>query len=239
MSTRRASRRWSRILLVGLKKSCYPWRCTWTNPELTRRKIATFWLPLFSTWLMMGVEGPFIAAVIARLAEAKFNLAAFGVAFSLGMFFESPIIMMLSAANVLVKDRRTYLKLRRFNNLLNLLITLAMLLVLVPPVFYWLTERLIGMPPEVARLTRQATLVLLPWPAAIGYRRFYQGHPDRQPPAAPRGLRHGRAPGFHGGDGPAALSYFRRCPAPAWARPPCRPEWSWRRWPAASWPGRW
>ena len=145
------------------------------NSELTRRKIAIFWLPLFSTWLMMGLEGPFIAAIIARLAEAKFNLAAFGVAFSLGMFFESPIIMMLSAANVLVKDRRTYLKLRRFNNALNLLITFAMLLVLVPPVFYWLTERIIGMPPAVAQLTRQATLILIPWPAAIGYRRFYQG----------------------------------------------------------------
>jgi hypothetical protein len=64
---------------------------------------------------------------------------------------------------------------RRFNNALNLLITMAMLLVLLPSVFYWLTEQLIGMPPAVARLTRQATILLLPWPAAIGYRRFYQG----------------------------------------------------------------
>lgn len=142
---------------------------------MTRRKIAVFWLPLFSTWLMMAVEGPFIAAVIARLGDSTFNLAAYGVAFSLGMFFESPILMMLSAANVLVKDRRTYLKLRRFNVLLNLLITLAMLFVLLPPVFSWLTERLIGMPVAVAQLTRQATLILLPWPAAIGFRRFYQG----------------------------------------------------------------
>ena len=124
---------------------------------------------------MMGVEGPFIAAIIARLGDAKFNLAAFGVAFSLGMFFESPIIMMLSATNALVKGRQTYFKLRRFNNVLNILITLAMLLVLMPPVFFWLTERLIGMPVAVARLTRQATLLLIPWPAAIGYRRFYQG----------------------------------------------------------------
>ncbi len=143
--------------------------------ELPRRKIALFWLPLFSTWLMMGVEGPFLAAVIARLADAKFNLAAYGVAFSLGMFFESPIIMMLSAANVLVKDRRSYLKLRRFNLLLNALITLAMLGVLLPPVFRWLTEGVIGMPAPVAALCRQATLFLLPWPAAIGFRRFYQG----------------------------------------------------------------
>jgi hypothetical protein len=142
---------------------------------LTRRKIAAFWLPLFSTWLMMGAEGPFIAAIIARLADAKFNLAAFGVAFSLGMLFESPIIMMLSAANALVKDRQTYLKLRRFNNALNIFITLALLLVLVPPVFFWLTRRLIGLPLAVAQLTHLATIILLPWPAAIGYRRFYQG----------------------------------------------------------------
>ena len=145
------------------------------NPELTLKKIAAFWLPLFSTWLMMGVEGPFIAAIIARLAQAKFNLAAFGVAFSLGMFFESPIIMMLSAANALVRDRQTYLKLRRFSNALNIFVTLALLLVLVPGVFFWLTMRLIGMPLALARLTRQATFLLLPWPAAIGYRRFYQG----------------------------------------------------------------
>ncbi len=132
-------------------------------------------MPLFSTWLMMGVEGPFIAAVIARLGDATFNLAAYGVAFSLGMFFEAPIIMMLSAANVLVKGRRSYMKLRRFNVLLNALITLAMALVLVPPVFFWLSERLIGMPRPVSLLCRQATLLLLPWPAAIGFRRFYQG----------------------------------------------------------------
>jgi hypothetical protein len=160
---------------------CQPWEVMVSlalhseNPEITRRKIAIFWFPLFSTWLMMGVEGPFIAAIIARLGDPKFNLAAYGVAFSLAMFFESPIIMMLSASNLLVKDRRTYIKLRRFSNLLNLLVTLGLLLILMPPVFYWLTEHLIGMPPEVAQLTRRATFLLLPWPAAIGYRRFYQG----------------------------------------------------------------
>jgi hypothetical protein len=143
--------------------------------ELTWKRIAIFWLPLYSTWLMMSVEGPFIAAIIARLANATFNLAAYGVAFSLAMIFESPIIMMLSAANVLVKDRSHFLKLRRFSNGLNALITLVMLLVLMPPVFFWLTRDLIGLPWTVARLTHLASLLLIPWPAAIGYRRFYQG----------------------------------------------------------------
>jgi hypothetical protein len=143
--------------------------------EMTWKKIAAFWLPLYSTWLMMSIEGPFIAALIARLIDAKFNLAAYGVAFSLAMIFESPIIMMLSAANVLVKDRASFLKLRRFNNSLNVLITLAMVLVIIPPVFFWLTRGLIGLPWHVAKLTHLATILLLPWPAAIGYRRFYQG----------------------------------------------------------------
>jgi hypothetical protein len=145
------------------------------KPELTRKKIAAFWLPLYSTWLMMSMEGPFIAALIARLAGAKFNLAAYGVAFSLGMIFESPIIMMLSASNVLVKDRNSFLKLRRFSNSLNILITLVMLMVLIPPFFFWLTRSLIGLPWNVARLTHLASILLIPWPAAIGYRRFYQG----------------------------------------------------------------
>jgi progressive ankylosis protein len=145
------------------------------RPELTWKKIASFWLPLYSTWLMMSVEGPFVAAIIARLTDVKFNLAAYGVAFSLAMIFESPIIMMLSAANVLVKDRASFVKLRRFSNTLNVLVTLAMLLVLVPPVFFWLTRSLIGLPWHVAKLTHLASILLIPWPAAIGYRRFYQG----------------------------------------------------------------
>ena len=49
---------------------------------LTYRQIFTFWLPLAGTWLMMAVEGPFLAAIIARLADPKFNLAAYGIAFA-------------------------------------------------------------------------------------------------------------------------------------------------------------
>ena len=52
-------------------------------PLLSRRRILRFWLPLEATWLMMAIEGPFLAAVIARLPAPKENLAAFGVAAAL------------------------------------------------------------------------------------------------------------------------------------------------------------
>jgi hypothetical protein len=124
---------------------------------------------------MMSVEGPLVAAVIARLPEPKYNLAAFGVAFAFAMIIESPIIMMLSAATALVRDRASFLVLRRFSSALNLAVTAAMALLLLPGVFRFITERLIGLPEGVAHLAHGATILLLPWPAAIGYRRFYQG----------------------------------------------------------------
>jgi hypothetical protein len=142
---------------------------------LGARSILAFWLPLAATWLMMAVEGPYVAAIIARLPDATHNLAAYGVAFSFAFMGEAPIIMMMTAANALVSDRQSLIALRRFAFLLNGLLTLAMAVGLTPPVFRFVTDRVIGLPADLAHLTHVATGFLVLWPAAIGYRRFYQG----------------------------------------------------------------
>jgi O-antigen/teichoic acid export membrane protein len=144
-------------------------------PPLSLGKLGRFWLPLQATWLMMAVEGPFLAAVIARLPDPKFNLAAYGVAFSLAIMVEAPVIMMMSAATALVDSAGNYRRLRNFTWLLNAGITLVMLLLIFTPLWDLVIRRLMDLDPEVARLTRTALVILLPWPAAIGYRRFYQG----------------------------------------------------------------
>lgn len=144
-------------------------------PNLTQRQIFLFWLPLAATWLMMSMEGPFLSAVIARLASPEYNLAAFGVAFSFALLTESPVIMMLSAATALVTDRTSYLRLRNFTHGLNAIVTAALGVLLLPPVFDVVARRLIELPEPVAARTWLALVVLLPWPATIGYRRFYQG----------------------------------------------------------------
>ncbi len=145
------------------------------SSSVTTRTLLVFWLPMLATWLMMSIEGPFLAAVIARLADPKFNLAAYGVAFSLALMVEAPIIMMMSASTALVSDRTSYLRLRNFTLMLNGGITLLMIVLIIPPVFSFLARDLIGLPEEVARLTHITTALLLPWPGAIGFRRFYQG----------------------------------------------------------------
>jgi hypothetical protein len=106
---------------------------------------------------------------------AEFNLGAYGVAFALAILIEAPVIMLMSAATSLVRDRISYLKMRNFSRGLILGTTLLLLIVLVPGVYRWLTETLLQLPAEVADLTYGALWFFLPWPSAIGYRRFLQG----------------------------------------------------------------
>ncbi len=141
----------------------------------TYGRVFLFWLPLALTWLMMATEGPFLSAVIARMADPEFNLAAYGVAFSIALMVEAPIIMIMSATTALVRDRDSYRKVKRFIYTLNAVITALMLLLITPAVFSFIAKDLINLPDQLARLTHISCILLLPWPAVIGYRRFYQG----------------------------------------------------------------
>ena len=142
---------------------------------LRTRSILVFWLPLAATWLMMAAEGPYVAAIIARMPEAAFNLAAYGVAFSLAWLVESPIMMLLTASNSLVRNRQSFLALRTFMYRMDAAVTALMLIGVAPPAFRFVTGTVMGLPPGVAHLVHVATVILIPWPASIGYRRFYQG----------------------------------------------------------------
>ena len=142
---------------------------------MTQREIFAFWLPMAGTWLMMAAEAPFLAAIIARLDQPKYNLAAFGVAYAVAILVEAPVIMILSASTALVEGPVSLRRLRRFTYMLNGGVTLAMGLLALTPAWDWFALRLIDLDPKVAELTRIALVILLPWPGAIGYRRFYQG----------------------------------------------------------------
>lgn len=151
-----------------------------TTSQLTYKKIVKFWFPLSATWLMMSVEMPFLTAIIARIMNPEFNLAAFGVAYSVALIVESPVMMMLSASTTLVENKNTFLKLRNFVYLVNVFITIFIILLLFPPVFNFFALDLLNLPPRVAHLTHMAVALLIPWAPSIGYRRFYQGILIRQ-----------------------------------------------------------
>ena len=143
--------------------------------RLTYRRIILFWGPLALTWLMMAIEQPFLIAFIARLNDAKYNLAAFGIAGSFALIIESPIIMLMSASTALVTGHNSYKKLKKFTDILNAVITGVQLIILIPPVFNYIVIGLMEVPEEIAKLAHTALIIFIPWAASIGYRRFYQG----------------------------------------------------------------
>ena len=149
--------------------------CVKMTRQATLKTMYRLWWPLALTWLMMAIEGPFLAAVIARMGESAVNLAAYGVAYAFGLITEAPVIMLLSASTRLARSRADYLRLRAFSILLCGAVTLLLVFLLLPPIFKPLTSTLLGLTAEVAAHVRQAMWLLLPWPAAIGMRRFYQG----------------------------------------------------------------
>ena len=124
---------------------------------------------------MMAAEGPLIAAIIARLGDPAINLAAYGVAYAFALVTEAPIIMLMSAATALVREQHSYRQLKYFSLVLCFGVTATLAILCIPPLFAYIAITGVGLQPVVAWHAHGALLCLLPWPAAIGMRRFYQG----------------------------------------------------------------
>jgi hypothetical protein len=142
---------------------------------MKQRDIFWFWLPLFSSWLLMAAEGPIISAAINRLPNEVIMLAAQGLVVSLSVTIESPIINLLATSTALCKDRGAYLLLRRFTLHWMVLLTGITIAIAFTPLFDLLIIDLLGVPHEIAFWVRPGLRIMTFWSAAIAWRRFLQG----------------------------------------------------------------
>ncbi|MFO8037187.1 MAG: hypothetical protein R6U57_11230 [Anaerolineales bacterium] len=145
-------------------------------PRLKLPEIAQTWWPLAASWLLMALELPAISAVMARLANPKINLAAYGgIVYPMALIIEAPIIMLLAASTALSKDWVSYKKIRRFMTLSGGILTALHALVAFTPLYTFITEQIIRAPPEIIQPARTGLMIMLPWTWTIAYRRFNQG----------------------------------------------------------------
>ncbi|MCL6451947.1 MAG: hypothetical protein K6T75_11695 [Acetobacteraceae bacterium] len=144
-------------------------------PGLTVWAILRVFLPLSLSDVIMILSGPILTIGLARLAAPETSLAAYSVAQNVAILIESPIIMLLHASTALTRYRGLYRPLWRFMVAANLALTALYLAVAFTPLFDLVFRGVLGQPPAVVAAARPAFQLMLLWPAAIGWRRFYQG----------------------------------------------------------------
>lgn len=142
---------------------------------LTQRAILVFWLPLFASWLLMTLEGPIVSAAINRLPDEVVMLAAMGIVIALSVLIESPIINLLATSTALVRDRASYMLVRRFTIHWAIGLTLITVVIAFTPAFDLVVRGWLGVPDEVAVWVEPGMKIMTLWSAAIAWRRFLQG----------------------------------------------------------------
>jgi len=140
-----------------------------------RPTIFITWLPLAVMWIIMAIEQPAIAAVVARMSEAKLQLAAFGFTFSLALFIEGPVIQMLAAGTAVADNRDNYKRILNLMHVIGWSATAIHGILCIPPIFKLFAAGFIGIPEELLDTSRLALISMLPWTVAVGYRRLWQG----------------------------------------------------------------
>ncbi|MFC2030537.1 hypothetical protein ACFLWA_07415 [Chloroflexota bacterium] len=139
------------------------------------RQMLHLWLPLAASIVMMVLEPSTINVALSRTSSPELALAAFGVAFSLALLIEAPIIMLLDASVARSTDRAAFSMMRRFSVVLGLAVTALGLLISLTPLYGLIVEGLMNIPSDLAAVARPTAKVLSFWFLPIAWRRTHQG----------------------------------------------------------------
>jgi progressive ankylosis protein len=140
--------------------------------------LGTLWrefLPLSLSDVTMACGDPMITTTLAHLPAARLNIAAVGIAKSLAVFFESPIIMILHASNALAPTQASRQALWQFTWLSGGGLSLLLSILALPMVFETVGHRFLGIPLEMVPAVSQVLLLMGGWVFAIAWRRYFQG----------------------------------------------------------------
>ncbi len=132
-------------------------------------------LPLSLSDVTMALGDPLTTTTLAHLPDARTNIAAVGIARSLAIFFESPIIMILHASNALAPTQASRRALWRFVLVAGGGLSGLLMLLALPIVFNLVGDRLLGIPLLLSPTVQHVLILMGLWPFAIAWRRYFQG----------------------------------------------------------------
>ena len=144
-------------------------------PSITLLDLWKEFLPLSLSDVTMALGDPLQTTTLAHLPDARNTIAAVGIARSIAIFFESPIIMILHASNALAPNPASRKALWKFVVLAGGGLSGLLFLIALPFVFPFVGDRLLGIPPTLLPIAQQVLLLMGPWAFAIAWRRYFQG----------------------------------------------------------------
>ncbi len=148
------------------------------SPSTSSVSLGQLWrefIPLSLSDVMMAAGDPLVTTTLAHLPNARTNLAGVGIAKALAIFFESPIIMLLHASNAVAANPKSRQALWRFMLLAGVSLSLLLGLLTLPLIFDLVGGRFLGIPVALAATVQQVLLLMILWPLAIAWRRYFQG----------------------------------------------------------------
>jgi progressive ankylosis protein len=132
-------------------------------------------IPLSLSDISMALGDPLTTTTLAHLPDARTNIAAVGVAKTIAIFCESPIIMLLHASNALAPAQSSRRALWQFTLIASGAMSLLLALTTLPFIFAIVGEGWLGVSPSLNYPIRSTLAIVILWPFAIGWRRYFQG----------------------------------------------------------------
>ena len=142
---------------------------------ISDREIGTLFLPLAITSTMMSISVPVINAGLTRLPDAVPNLAAFGLAFSLSIFLESPVFALQQAIVAWYDGKGGVGRYVGFAAGVGLVMMLVVASVAFTPLAPFLFRVLMGAPEHLVEPAVNALKVAMVFPPLVASRLGFQG----------------------------------------------------------------
>ncbi|MBX3097072.1 MAG: hypothetical protein KF812_09435 [Fimbriimonadaceae bacterium] len=142
---------------------------------VTTAALWRLFLPLAMSWVFMALEQPSLTRILNGMPDFELTKAALYLLMGLSLFFESPVIDLLSTATALGRNAKNIAAVRKFALLMMGLTFATHGLFAFTPLYGWLTITVLQQKPDVAAVAHAPFMVMSVWAAFVGWRRAHQG----------------------------------------------------------------